>query len=281
MPGRSLGTAAPIASSTDSADPIGTLRLGDATPAPSKRGRTSGSEHDVEIEYINGPHWPMVLLASYASAATLALVWWVVLPRLRGQAPTESPVASAPPSATIEEGPRRAARSRRVEPPAPVPPERTTTIGKPLKVGSLEVTPLGAARARVQLRRTGLAGRVEQKDGGRGAMTLRLRLRNTSNDAVFAPLDESFLRDRDEGPSESFVELVNGERVYLYPIPVASEWSIVGQEFPDLRPGEAREALVVTAADFPATASGMTWRLVLRTGLDETETIAVRVAEAR
>jgi hypothetical protein len=154
-------------------------------------------------------------------------------------------------------------------------------MGKPLKVGSLEVTPLAVARARIQLRRTGLAGRVEVKDGGRGAMTLRLRLRNTSDDAVFAPLDESFLRDRDDGPSESFVELGNGERVYLYPIPVTSEWSIVGQEFPDLRPGEAREVLIVSAADFPTNASGMTWRLVLRTGLDETATIAVRVPEAR
>ena len=108
-------------------------------------------------------------------------------------------------------------------------------------------------------------------------MALRLRLKNTSNNTVFAPLDESFLRDRDDGRSESFVELDNGERVYLYPLPIQSEWSIVGQTFPDLRPGEVKESKVISATEFPASSPGSTWRIKVRTGVDKTETIGVKI----
>ena len=275
-PAREAGT---VSSSTGSVDPIGTLGLSGLSSADrpaAGRGKDAEPEDDVEIEYVNGPNWPMVLLASYASAVTLALIWWVVLPRLRGKG--EGEAFSAPTPAAV--GARRPDRSRKVEPAAPIPADRTTILGRPLRIGSLEVTPIEVARTDVKLRRTALSGKEERKDGGAGAMALRLRLRNTSGDVVFAPLDPSFVRDRDDGLSDSFVELDGGERVYLYPLPVDSEWSIVGQTFPELKPGETKEARVVTAADFPSTAAGMTWRLQLRTGLKETTTIGVRVPVA-
>ena len=266
--------AAAVSSSTGSVDPIGALGISDAPPEPRsvpERGRAAGSEDDVEIEYVNGPNWPMVLLASYASAVTLALVWWVVLPRLRGEG--DSFVAPKPAAV----GTRQPDRSRKVEPAAPIPADRVTALGRPLRVGSLEVTPIEVARTDVKLRRAALSGGEERKDGGPGAMALRVRLRNTSADSVFAPIEPASVRDGDDGISDSFVELDGGERVYLYPLPVESEWSIVGQSFPELKPGEAKEARVVTAADFPSTASGMTWRLRLRTGVEGTATIGVRV----
>jgi hypothetical protein len=108
-------------------------------------------------------------------------------------------------------------------------------------------------------------------------MALRLRLRNTSSDLVFAPLDEAFVRDRDDGVSESFVELDGGRRVYLYPLPVDSEWSIAGQSFPDLKPGQSKETRVITEADFPSTSSETTWRLKLRTGLKNSAVVGVKV----
>ncbi len=268
-------TSAQVSTSTGSGDPIGALLLDDrprvaSVPAP---GKVAGSEDEVQIEYVNGPNWPMVLLASYASAVTLALIWWVVLPRLRGRVESDGP-ASPTPAAV---GTRRADRSRKVEPAAPIPAGRITTIGRPLAVGSLEVTPIDVARTDVKLRRATLSGGGEVKDGGSGAMALRVRLRNTSRDAVFAPLDEAFVRDRDDGLPASFVELDGGDRVYLYPLPVDSEWSIVGQDFPALKPGESRETRVVTEADFPSTGSAATWRLQLRTGLEETATIGVKI----
>ena len=277
-PGPSLGSAVPVSSSTGSGDPLGALGLDVAksTPARPSRARRSGSEDDVEIEYITGPNWPMVLLASYASAVTLALIWWVVLPRLRGKTEAVVSSPSPPPPAPADVEPRRADRSRQVEPAPSIPADRVTAVGKPLTIGLLEVTPLGATPTSVNIRRAGLGGRDELKKGGSRSMALRLRLRNTSKDAVFAPLDEAFVRDRDDGVSESFVELDGGERVYLYPLSVESEWSIVGQDFPALKPGEARETRVVTAADFPSTRSGMTWRIKLRTGLKETAVIGVK-----
>lgn len=267
-----------VSSSTGSLDPIGALGISDqpaASRARPARGKAAGSEDDVEIEYVNGPNWPMVLLASYASAVTLALIWWVVLPRLRGKG--EGDTFSTPTPAAV--GTRRADRSRKVEPAAPIPADRMTTLGRPLRIGSLEITPMEVARTDVKLRRSALSGKEERKDGGAGAMALRLRLRNTSGDVVFTPLREESVRDGDNDLSESFVELDSGERIYLYPLPVDSEWSIVGQSFPELKPGEAKEARVVTEADFPSTASGMTWRLQLRTGLKETATIGVRMPD--
>ncbi len=261
-----------LSSSTVSPDPLAAFRLDDAaTSRPTTAGRPSGD--DVEIEYVNGPNWPMVVLASYASAVTLALIWWVVVPRLGGRSDVDN--FSAPPPAAV--GTRRADRSRKVEAAAPIPADRVTTLGKPVMIGSLEVTPLDVARTDVRLRRSALSGEGEVKDGGSGAMALRLRLRNTSSDAVFAPLDEAFIRDRDDGLSDSFVELDGGGRVYLYPLPVDSEWSIAGQDFPDLKPGESKETRVVTAADFPPTSSGMTWRLKLRTGLEDSAVVGVKV----
>lgn len=271
-----------VSSSTGSTDPIGALRLDDgpgapAGPAGPAPARVEGSDDQVEIEYVNGPNWPMVLLASYASAATLALIWWVVLPRLRGEPAPGGTPATAPATAPADIEPRRADRSRRVEPAGAIPADRITTLGRPLTVGSLEVTPLGVDRADVRLRRATVSGKGEEKSGGSGAMALRLRLRNISRDAVFAPLDEAFLRDRDDGPSESFVDIDGGDRVYLYPLTVNSEWSIVGQTFPDLRPGEAKEVRVISDEKFPPTTSRMTWRVKLRTGLEGEATIGVVV----
>jgi hypothetical protein len=264
---------APVSSSTASPDPLDVLRLDDTAPRRPAVPDRPASQEDVVIEYVNGPNWPMVLLASYASAATLALIWWVVLPRLRGRNDVDT---MATPSPAIVAA-RRADRSHKVEPTAPIPADRLTTIGQPLTLGSLEITPIDVARTDVNLRRASLGGGGEEKEGGTGAMALRLRLRNTSDDTVFVPLDEAFVRDRDDGLSDSFVELDSGERIYLYPLSVDSEWSIVGQDFPALKPGEARETRVVTAADFPSTSSGMTWHLKLRTGLKETAVIGVKV----
>jgi hypothetical protein len=256
-------------------DALGSLNLDTTTSATGRPRKQEGAdEDDVEIEYVSGPNWPLVLLASYASAATLALLWWVILPRIFSKSAVDNFKPDAPPAVV---GTRRGDHSKQVEPAATIPADRITTLGKPLKVGSLEITPLDVNRTNVTLGRKSLIGKSETRSGGIGALALRVRLKNTSNNTVFAPLDESFLRDRDDGRSESFVELDNGERVYLYPLPIESEWSIVGQAFPDLRPGEVKESKVISAAEFPASAPNSTWRIKVRTGVDKIETIGVKI----
>src|SRR5438309_2249335 len=82
------------------------------------------------------------------------LLGWVALPRLRGERAAD---ASSPPSA-VAMGTRPADRSRKVEPAAPIPADRITTLRRPLRVGSLEVTPIEVARTDVKLRRAALSG---------------------------------------------------------------------------------------------------------------------------
>ena len=89
----------------------------------------------------------------------------------------------------------------------------------------------------------------ERRKAGKEALKLRLRLRNVSDDAAFFPLDEAFVRERERGGSDSFIERRQGFPIDMYPLAVASEWSIVGQEFRKLKPGESYETVLVSAPD--------------------------------
>jgi hypothetical protein len=58
---------------------------------------------------------------------------------------------------------------------------------------------------------------------------------------------------------------------------VESEWTIAGQTFPELKPGESVETFIVSAPDAKARVSdAMTWRLKLRCGIEQTEVVGVR-----
>ena len=58
----------------------------------------------------------------------------------------------------------------------------------------------------------------------------------------------------------------------MFPLAVESEWSIVGQEFRELKPGESYETVVVSAPDaLDHVAPEMTWRLRLRTDINQTD----------
>ena len=74
---------------------------------------------------------------------------------------------------------------------------------KPLRIGSIEATPLEIVRGKVEL--VPAFGAVKPRDGGAGALKLKLLLKNVSTDVLFAPLDEAFLRERDPGDVDSFI----------------------------------------------------------------------------
>ena len=94
---------------------------------------------------------------------------------------------------------------------------------------------------------------------------------------MFAPLDQAYLRERGEGIVDTFVRTSTDERVYPFPLAVDSEWSIVGQDFTELRPGESRVVAIVTAADAPPDSAGpFTWRIRLRTDIGRTDVIGLR-----
>jgi hypothetical protein len=109
-------------------------------------------------------------------------------------------------------------------------------------------------------------------------LRLKLRLKNISSDTILAPFDEAFVRDRVGVEPDSFIETQGGgETIAMFPLAVESEWSIVGQEFRELRPGEAFETDVVSQPDAVSRlAPEMLWRIRLRTDINHTDELGVR-----
>ena len=63
----------------------------------------------------------------------------------------------------------------------------------------------------------------------------------------------------------------------MFALAVESEWSIVGQVFRELKPGEAFETLVVTVPNaLSQKTDEMTWRIRLRTDINHTDDLGVR-----
>ncbi len=219
----------------------------------------------------------MMLLASYASAVTLGLLWVLWTGR---KLPESAGIDEINPAADARPDPgSRADHSRRIAPPSPIPAKHIATLGKTIRLGQIEVTPLAVSAGPVVLERN-FAGK-ETKTGGENALVLRLRVRNVSKDLVLAPLDEAFLRDRPRAAPDSFIETSAGETtIAQFPLALESEWSIVGQEFRDLKPGDGFESIVVSAPDALARKSPeMTWRIRLRTDLNHTDVLGVRFGE--
>ena len=136
-------------------------------------------------------------------------------------------------------------------------------------LNDLEITPLELREGPVELERT-LAER-KTRQGGKHALKLKIRFRNASQSAIFAPLDEGFIRERLRADPESFIESASGESIIaMFPLAVDSEWSITGQEFRELRPSESFESLIVSEPKaMDKLAPEMVWRIHLRTGIDQ------------
>jgi dethiobiotin synthetase len=245
----------------------------DRPPAPQPAPQPDPEEDD-EFEEMRGTPWLNVLLLSYASAVTIACLWlWMH----RGPAETTADDDLNVPVDTRPDPGYRADRTARVEPAPPLPADHLTTLGKPLRVGALELIPLDVRKGKVTLVVQGFDGSKKTSDGGDDALHLRVRLRNVSDVLIFAPLDEAFVRDRDRELPDSFIEAEDGERIYPYRLPVASERAILGQTFRELKPGEAMETAIVSDTAAGDRAEGqLTWRLRLRTGDRTTDMLGVR-----
>jgi hypothetical protein len=234
----------------------------DLTPPATAPDSASTRNDEADEEEPSGRGMPLwvLLLASYASAMTLACAYLLWVAPRRARVAETLPADSRPGGAEL----------------APIPRARLTTLGRPLRVGSLEWTPLEVHSGRAKLERTRPGRRRETIDGGPGSLLLRARVRNLSPDSTFAPLDRAFVRLPDRGPPDCLIEVEGDGTIDAYPLAVASELSIVGQSFDPLRPGQEREILIVSDKGATDRARGaMTWRLRLRTAPDQTETMGV------
>ncbi|WP_435006648.1 hypothetical protein P12x_004157 [Tundrisphaera lichenicola] len=221
------------------------------------------------------PSWRWVLLSSYASAITLALIWMIW-----GHSGNRDDTGRVAESGGVTRG-RQVDLSRKIDPVEPIIAEHEIDLNQSLVVGSLEVTPLEVRREGVWLQKTSPGSEGEVREGGDNAWVLRLRLRNLTENEEFAPLDQAFLREQEKTQVDSYLQAGNGQRIYPYPLAIESEWSIFGQDFSALRPHESRVVSIVSAPDAPEGESGsFRWRVRLRTGINRTDVIAIRLTDS-
>src|SRR5207302_10401675 len=123
---------------------------------------------------------------------------------------------------------------------APVPDRLKVGLGRTLKLGDLEVTPLRVERRKVRLFDERYPKPTELEHD---SLLLHLRLHNASGDLAFAPLDNYFDRRwNDQWPQEKknavqmpFTQLeIGGERFYGGPC----EWVSLVKP-PRRRPGQS------------------------------------------
>lgn len=273
----SLGiTLSPSADSKRGARPVAPF----ASSAPADRG-DSRSQHDDDDHGHVRSAWPMALLASYASAMTIACgwLWWASDREAPGRPAAPAWAAgldaAVEPDAGAEAG-RRDDVSAVVEPSEPIAEGRLIPLGDSARIDALEIHPERVTVGPVELKRTRVDGRTERRDGGSHALRLHLRLRNTSDSVIFAPLDEAFVREPDRRLPETFIQDGSGTRIYAYRLPVSSEWEIAGQSFHELRPGEQLETVVLSDTNSRNRLDGpLVWRLRLRTAPETTTVLGV------
>lgn len=167
----------------------------------------------------------------------------------------------------------------------PIPAELRVGIGRKIDVGQLEIEPVKVEVRDLKVIRVGRTGkeRTDPQDVGR-AVVMTLRLRNTSDDVTFHPMDPAltrkYLGNSDE--PKPGTALVVGDKMFFGG---AIDWPVrahnVGREFEvaqeadetPLKPRETREYVVFTAADkqivtaVESAQQPMLWRVHLRRGL--------------
>ncbi len=199
--------------------------------------------------------WGGLLLRSYASAVTLGLGWLLWSGR-----------AASPPVPSREATPtrRRLAEPARpsvaaVAPAAPRVP--TTTLGKPIRVGDLEVTPLLVLRRSVRVARNLGEEMLVQEHSDCLALTIRVTNQATSGDAV-RPIVAADLADGDGFA----IDVPSGPRIAMFALAPGGDWAVEDQSFPEAAPGETVDVVLLSEPlGDRRLPPGMTWRFRVAT----------------
>jgi hypothetical protein len=238
---------------------------------PPMTGSSSADDHFADARL----YWAMIGLMCYSSAVTLALT--LVLWTGRGFRPAEAPAAIA--DQTAGESLPKMVESRPVVQLAPLPEGNLAKLGETVRIGDLEITPIEVVATQLELARSIEPHGWRREDSD--SVVLRLRLTNVSKDQSFAPLERAFVREQSSPLDRSSIATKGGKIIGLFPLAIDSEWSIEGQEFSVLNPGDSTETLI--ASELGAAArltSDMTWRVRLRIGAYKTDMIGVRFDKA-
>jgi hypothetical protein len=173
---------------------------------------------------------------------------------------------------------------------APLPDRLITPLGKPLRIGDLEILPEAVYRQVVSVH---VEGYAKPEPCEYPSLVLRLKLRNVSSNVAFQPMDAYFNRrwDWKKGgqPPLTMLELPeNGRTVRFYggpanyPLPPRSaaegeksrEWVQGSNADRVLNPGEEMEGIVCTDGDDKEAVDAidnhrgkLLWRVHLRRGV--------------
>ena len=157
----------------------------------------------------------------------------------------------------------------------PLPAENIASLRNAMRIKRVEVTPLDIIVTRLDLIRS-----IDPTDWRRedsASLVIRLKLKNISTNDTFAPLEPHFVREQALMPDRSTIATSSGQGINLFPLAVDSEWSIVGQDFTVLQPGESVETLIASEPEVAAKLTDdMTWRVRLRIGPYRTDVLGVR-----
>ena len=215
--------------------------------------------------------WALLVLMSYSSAVTLALTWALWTGRSFRSA--ESPPANT--SQTEAEPVPKVVNSSPVGVLPPLAAENVASLGKMIRIGGVEVTPMGIKVTRLDLVRS--IEPIRRRREKLASLVLRLRLKNISKNDTFAPLELRFVREQASTLDRSMIATSPGQAINLFPLAVDSEWLIVGQKFTVLEPGKSVETLIASepgAAD--RLTDLMTWHIRLRVAPYRTDVLGVR-----
>jgi hypothetical protein len=222
--------------------------------------------------------WGQIVLLSYASILTMALMWLLWTGRIPRAAAPEPPPADKPTAEAAVEAVPRLAQPSADTPPPPLPPENITSLGKPIRLGDLQVTPLSVEARPVELVRT-IDSEARRREAD--CLVLHLGLVNLSKDQTFPPLDRILVRERELRSFDPYIATSEGRSIRLFPLALDSEWSLRGQEFPVLKPGgSARTFIAAEPGSANEMAPEMTWRLRLRIGVYRSDMMGVNFTRA-
>jgi hypothetical protein len=241
-------------------------------PAPRPPDSPPGPQADEEEAAAPGISWPIVLLASYASALTLAVGWllWTGRSLRWADRSDAEPASSSPLTATGRSG-----KFGLGETGPPLPEPNLVRLGSTVAQGDLEVTPRSIVRRELEL--VHLEGTSGERREAAPALVLTLGLRNRSGTQAFAPLDPALVRDTSLAVDQSFIERQGGQKISMFRLATESEWSIDGQAFPTLKPGETAETLVVSEpVRLSDLSSPLIWHVKLRTSAFQTNVVGIR-----
>ncbi|WP_337173078.1 hypothetical protein [Paludisphaera sp.] len=241
-----------------------------APAAGTDRGRATAEHAGPAVD------WPGLLLRSYASAVTLGLAWLLWSGKL---SPPPAPSRPAP-SAREAAAPRR----RVVEPspppivaaaPANSPAVTTVSLGRSILADEIEVTPLLVLRRSVRLVRDLGEESILREHGDCLALTIRLRNLSEGGEREARPIVAADLIDGDAFG----VDAPSGPPIAMFALAPSADWSIEGQSFPAIAPGESADVVLLSEPlEGRRLSPGMTWRLRVATDPDRTRFAKLGVA---